>query len=142
MSITNLNGSVQQATPIAIQMRDGSWTAFEGGIAPVTATISSGTSLSGVIDLGIDTAMAIVMPAAWTAAAVTFQVSLDNVTWSNLKNKSDDSEYTCTVSQGNSYTLPFTDFVPYRYIKIRSGTAATPVNQAADRIVTIAARNV
>ncbi len=47
------------------------------GLATFTATIPSGQSLSAEVDLGANSLVGIAMPAAWTAADLTFQVSSD-----------------------------------------------------------------
>ena len=48
-----------------------------------TVTILSGASLSDSISLGNRHLMSIIIPAAWTAAALTFQFSTDDVTYYN-----------------------------------------------------------
>ena len=51
--------------------------AAQMGVFTQTATIGTGASLSQQIDLGAMTLVGIVMPASWTAAGLTFQVSAD-----------------------------------------------------------------
>jgi hypothetical protein len=142
MSITNLNGSVQQATPIAVQLADGTWTDVTGGNLNQTLTILSGTSLSSTaIDCGLGSPIAIFMDAGWDAAKLTFQVSYNGTTYVPLHN-ADDTEYALTVSAGNAYILPPSDFAGIRYLKLRSGTNATPVNQTSNRLLIVASRQV
>ena len=50
------------------------------GITLNSALIAAGTALSGPVPLGALTLVGISMPAAWTAAPLTFQVSPDGVT--------------------------------------------------------------
>jgi hypothetical protein len=104
-------------------------------VQPVT--ISNGTSLSAAVDLettaGIGARLArIDMPAAWTAANLTFQASTDGVTYNNLFDSS-GGEYTVTAAANAAIIVPLADFIGIRFLKIRSGTSGTPVNQAADR---------
>lgn len=105
---------------------------------------------SGITD-GIDLRRArlcrIVLPytggAGWVAANITFQTSYDGVNWANLYDAL-GSEYTVTVgaiTADRSVIIPFADFVGVRYLKIRSGTAAAPVNQTnAPNIVLVCVR--
>jgi hypothetical protein len=105
-------------------------------ISAASATIANGASLSGAIDLGQSRAARIVMPAAWTAADLTVQTSYDGVTYNNLYN-SDGTEYTIKAAASRSILLSLVDFIGIRFLKLRSGTSGTPVNQGADRVLTV-----
>jgi hypothetical protein len=99
----------------------------------ITATIANAASLSGIVDLGATRLVGIVIPAAWTAANLTFSVSRDGVTFVDLYDNF-GAEYTVTVGGVNRRVLvPYSDFFGVRWLKVRSGTSATPVNQAAQR---------
>lgn len=97
-----------------------------------TATIANGASLSAAVDLAGNVLCGIAMPAAWTAAGLTFQASTDNATW---------LEYTdatgvaigAVVAQGQFIQLDPSTWAGVRYIKVRSGTLAAAVNQGAAR---------
>lgn len=101
-----------------------------GGIA----TIASGQSLSGVVDLGEIPLVAIQMPAGWDAANITFQASYDGTNFFNLVDGS-GNEVTVTNPVANRYIMirAFYDFFGVRFFKVRSGTSAVPVNQTAQR---------
>lgn len=110
-----------------------------------TATIASGQSLSGAVEIaGYLMAGVTVPPAAsWTTATViTFQVSLDNgATYNNLVNK-DGQEYSVTITRPVATDPAFllvnpADFGGFTHVKVRAGTAGTPVNQGADRVLQI-----
>jgi hypothetical protein len=81
------------------------------------------------------------MPAAWTAAALTFQVSDDaGATWKELL---DDTGTAITITgpaAGNRLNVATGDFASAIFLKVRSGTSATPVNQAAARTLTLIKR--
>ena len=62
----------------------------------ISATIANGASLSGALDLNERTPVALLMPAAWTAASITFQASFDNSTFYNVFTAA-GGEYTLTV---------------------------------------------
>jgi len=109
--------------------------------AAITVTIANGASLSNAIDLGVARAGAIITPAAWTAASLTVLVSHDGVTYSSLYDDA-DTEFaiaTANMATGRSRTLPLVTFLPYRYLKFRSGTAALAVNQGAERVMYLVA---
>lgn len=107
-----------------------------------TATIASGASESSVIDMTMLQISAILMPSAWTTANLTVLVS-DSPTGTFVPLYDDEgNEVTLTAAASrmiavNKYALPMAS---QTYIKLRSGTAATPVNQAADRALTIVGR--
>lgn len=106
-------------------------------IATTTATIANGASLSGAIDLSAGRLARIAIPASWTTANLTFQTSADNVTFNDLYD-SYGTEYTATVGGASrAIIIPLADFIGVRYLKIRSGTTGTPVNQGADRTLTL-----
>lgn len=96
------------------------------------ATIGSGQSLSGLVDLQDSRATGIILPAAWTAASVTFQVSADNVTYQNLYDSS-GTEVAVPVAASRAVNLDPAAFLGWRYLKLRSGTSGVAVNQAASR---------
>jgi hypothetical protein len=106
-----------------------------------TVTITNGTSLSTVAHVGEETLVGIILPAGWDVAALTFQVSNDNVTFYNLYDK--DAEVTVTSAAGSrSVALDPVKTFPYPYLKIRSGTSGTPVNQTADRSIILLSKPV
>lgn len=111
-----------------------------------TVTIASGASLSDAADLGDNYLVGILMPSAWTAAELTFQGSLDNSTftnlyWDDVDNTTTGYEVvTTTAAASRLITLDWRKFAAFRYVKVRSGTAGTPVNQAADRVLTLVVR--
>jgi hypothetical protein len=72
------------------------------------------------------------MDAAWTAAAITMQVSMDNATYYNLYNN-DGTEWSITVAAANAVIMDVTALTAFSYVKLRSGTNGTPVNQGGAR---------
>ena len=110
-----------------------------------TITIPAGQSLSGPVELrpqgraGFCTAAVLVMPSAWTAADITFQGSIDGSTFGNLFDDS-GAEVVVKAGAGRVIVLPAADFWGLRWIKVRSGTSTSPVNQSAQRVLTILCR--
>lgn len=111
----------------------------------MTATIASGQSLSDIVELrpqgraGACTLATIVMPSAWTSANITFQGSVDGQTFGNVY---DDSGAEVTVAAAASRVIVVTAsyFWGIRWIRLRSGTSSVPVNQAAQRTLTLYCR--
>ena len=110
--------------------------AIKNDFTTATATIANGASLSNAVSLGTSDLISIIMPAAWTAAALTYQFSVDGTNFYDAY--STTAELTAT-SAGASRIININaaTYDAARYIKIRSGTSATPVNQAADRTLTL-----
>lgn len=114
--------------------------AFAAGdliVSPQAVTIASGQSLSGAIDLGPYRAFAIIMPASWTTANLTFQVSADGVNYANLY---DDSGNEVTVTAAASRYIIIASpakMLGVRWAKVRSGTSGSPVTQGADRAISL-----
>lgn len=109
------------------------------GTAVRTAVIANAASLSAEVDLEGFKLIAIEMPAAWTAANLTFQAS--SVTGGTFANVHDDAGVEVAVTAaasrviGLDATLP--DLTAIRFLKIRSGTSGVPVNQGAERTLTL-----
>lgn len=109
-----------------------------------TATIASGASLSGAVDLGIvnpgNKMIGIIMPAAWTAASMTFQTSetLDGTYTDLYDDGGTELSFTVGASRSIGLRRDQSDVLGrWRFIQVRSGTSGTPVNQGAARTITI-----
>jgi hypothetical protein len=109
-------------------------------LVPVAVSIPSGTSIMAAgVDIGGAGIVRILMPAAWTAAALTAQVSQDDATYYDLYD-STGTEWSATVVAAHAVALDITTFTGVRYLKLRSGTGAAPVAQAATRSLTLVTR--
>ncbi len=105
--------------------------------------IDNGAALSDAVDLGGHTLVGIRMPAAWTAAVMTFQAA-------DPTGAGAGTFYEVYDSDGNDreYTVTASDYIPVdpglwlgvQHLKVRSGTAASPVNQGAERVVILLVR--
>lgn len=105
------------------------------------ATIASSGSLSDVIDVRGTTLTGYIMPSAWTAADVTFQGSVDGTNFFNLHDQF-GNEIKHVVDASRFIALNPSDLASVRFFKIRSGTSAAAVNQAAERKITIVTRSI
>ncbi len=107
-----------------------------------TITIPSGSSLSDEIDCNSRVIVGFIAPAAWTTAALTIEASTDDVTWVTTLLDATlaavGSFASITASAG--YAVDYTTLMPYRYLRLRSGTSASPVNQGAARAFTVITR--
>lgn len=101
-----------------------------------SVVIASAASLSGAVDLGSSRLARIAMPATWTAANLTFSVSYDGTTFSNLYDAA-GVEYTVQAAASREIIVPLTDFIGVQRMKVRSGTAAAAVVQGGDRTLNL-----
>lgn len=103
-----------------------------------TVTIPEDGSLTPAVYLGTKTLVGIETPAEWTAANLTLQAaSTEGGTYKNVYDKA-GNEYTITAAASRAIALSEDDLYGIgRWIKVRSGTGGTPVNQAADRELTL-----
>lgn len=103
------------------------------------AKIEAGSSLSNVIDGKGYRLTKIFMPAAWDAANLTFQEAPSpDRTFQNLyDDATSPAEVSIPVSAGKNTVISTNKdkFTGMTYFKIRSGTSAAAVNQAADRTI-------
>src|ERR1700738_5392351 len=98
------------------------------GITQVPVTILSGAALSAAVPLGDSILTGIAMPAAWDAAAITFQVSADGgATWGELQSTSAVVSY--TAAAGQFIAIDPAIWRGINMIKVRSGTLAAAVPQ-------------
>jgi len=118
-------------------------------VRPVAQTvqIANGESLSSAVALGAEgerQLCALQMPAAWTAASITFAVSADGTTYVPLYFGT--GEYTVEAAGGAAascgVSLEPRAFAGWPYVKVRSGTSGTAVNQEAARTIACLVRGV
>ncbi len=108
----------------------------------IQATIASGGSISGDLGYGEDfVPVAIIMPAAWTAADITFQ-SVDASGTARNMYTSANAELQFNVAASRHIIIDPANFKSAAVIRVRSGTSGVPVNQAADRIITLVCRDI
>jgi len=102
-----------------------------------TITIANGASLGDEIDVEGYTLFAIEMPATWTAANLTFEAA--STSGGTFLQIVDDGGTEVVVTASASVIIGLDAKAPelaaLRFIKLRSGTKATPVNQAAARTI-------
>lgn len=102
-----------------------------------TVTIASGASLSDEVDLEGYRIASIFMPATWTTANLTFAAS--NATGGTFNAFYDDTGTEVGVTAADSRTIGIDTvagaLASVRYLKVRSGTVGTAVNQGDERSI-------
>jgi hypothetical protein len=103
-------------------------------------TIPANSSMSSGVECSGGKLVRLITPSDWTSAAVlTFQLSPDGVKWNDLYHVDPKSLASYEVSVPNvvpnaSVAFPSGTGASLPWVRIRSGTHATPVKQAADRL--------
>lgn len=101
-----------------------------------SATIVNGGSLSSTVGVGGRVIVSVVVP-TMNAAALTFQGSHDGVTFFDVYNSDGTTETQIGASAGLRMVEAPTALVGLPFVKIRSGTAATPIAQSAERTLRV-----
>jgi hypothetical protein len=98
------------------------------GLSTITGNIPANASLSGAFNCTTGTVARIVMPNNWVNAPISFQVSLDNVTYYDLFDSA-GREVLFQVQPGVAVTVLEERSISFAYVKIRSGSRDKPVVQ-------------
>ena len=102
-------------------------------------TILINASISDSVDLKGGRLCGILMPAAWTAATVSFEGSDDDSSFFEVGDGT--AEISLTAAAGWIISIPDGTLDGCgKYVKIRSGTSVAPVNQLAERTVALLVR--
>ena len=94
--------------------------------------IQPGESLSDGVDCSGGNAVRITMPAAWTPANLTFQISTDGNGYNDLVDVN-GKDVTLVVVPGSAVPIDVEWSHFWNFIKFRSGTRAYPVVQPVQR---------
>lgn len=103
------------------------------------ATIASGANQSNEINLECYRYFSLQMPSDWTTANITLLGSLDygGDFYPVYDDTGTEISITAAASRIISVNAAALKIAPLKYIKLRSGTAATPINQTAMRTINI-----
>lgn len=110
--------------------------------AYATVTIAGGASLSDAFRLEAATIVGVTTPSGWTTAAITWQVSVDGSTYVDLLDSTGTEISAAAVAASKAVATNPDHFLAWRYVKVRSGTAAAAVAQAGGDAVTIVYRHI
>jgi hypothetical protein len=103
----------------------------------IEATILNGQSLSEWLDLGERRLAGLIMPAGWTAAAISFDISPDQGATAFPLFDENNAEVALTVAAGRAHAFPIGRMIGWAYIRLRSGLSGAAVNQSADRLLRV-----
>lgn len=104
----------------------------------VKVIIPAGASISAPVDIWGYRYITIFMPSAWTTANITFlsAPTFGGQTYASLYNDlGTEVNITAAASRTIAIDTNALTLAGLRYIKIRSGTASTPVAQASERTI-------
>src|SRR5262245_33314185 len=102
----------------------------------VVVTIPAGSAVSTSADLTGSVLTTLIAPASWTSANLSFAVSADNITFSDLFDEF-GQEVLKPIGPGRAVLVDPALTQSALYIKLRSGPRANPVLQSADRAFTL-----
>ena len=109
--------------------------------ATATLTIPAGQSASDALDTADMIPLGVITPGAWTEAALSFQVSADGSTWIPLYDQygSEVSIPSSAIPTGaaRAFSIALANVAAWRFIRLVSGTNATPVSPAASRSIVL-----
>jgi hypothetical protein len=110
--------------------------------AHAVATIPNGQSLSGAIDLSDYALAGLIIPAAWTAASITFvaaesQGGAYGPVYDDAGTEVTIASASVVASRVIVNKAVLEQLAALRWVKIRSGTASAAVNQGADRAIIV-----
>jgi hypothetical protein len=99
-------------------------------------TIANGTSLSGAAAIGSGTVVGLDLP-VFTSAGLSFQASADGTTWREVFNSDGTTATSVGASTGDRLVAAPAALAGAAWLKVRSGTSGAPVNQGADRTISL-----
>jgi hypothetical protein len=101
----------------------------------LTATIPRDGSLSNVLDCSIGKPVFIYMPAAWTPATLSFQISADGATFTDLFTR-EGQELSFNVLGATAVRID-PKWSAMTFVRLRSGSREKAIPQAAVRDIVI-----
>ena len=108
---------------------------IEGYAIPVIIADSGSLSAAGYLkDRRL---VGLLLATSTEGAVVTFQVSVDGITYYDLYGPS--GEYSITFSDPSALIVPAVDFMAFPYVKVRTGTSAAPTTQTGAQTITLLA---
>lgn len=96
---------------------------YQGNFNPnVPVTIANAQSLSSMITLKGLSLVGILLPAAFTGTALTFEMSVDGTNFFPVSSGTDGDPLSYTVAQGSYAAINPQDFAGINFLKIQSGS--------------------
>lgn len=111
---------------------------MRANIEAETVTIASSASLSSLAAGDGRVLVGIIMPASWDAADLTFKASnTGGADFLDVYEESSDTQLTVQAGASRHIRLRVNEWACFPYLKVQSGTTAVPVNQTAERVITL-----
>lgn len=111
---------------------------YQGNFNPgVVATIANGAPLSSVIPLNGFSLVGILFPSAFTGATVSFEASVDGVTFFPVRSTLMGTLLSYTVTQGTYAAIDPKDFAGIAFLKILSAS-----NEGGARTLTCSVKGI
>jgi hypothetical protein len=105
-------------------------------VRSTTVTIPSGTSISGALAIGLGRIIGLMVD-GWTAAALSLEAGSSGTTGPAFHDDAEVSIASAAVVAGRYLSRTNMQAVRAPFVRFRSGTGGTPVNQAATRTLTV-----
>lgn len=102
----------------------------EVNYADLSTIIADGAFLSSPVTLNRRPILSVLVPSGWDDADMTFQVSMDGLTYYELIDEDGSAVFLDVVASRMVRLTNLDQWAGYKYMKIRSGTSGTPVNQS------------
>lgn len=104
----------------------------------VTVTVAGGATLSGPSPALAGRAVTgVLTPASWTTAGISFQVSVDGLTFYPLLDPGGAEVTAAAVPASRAVSVDPSLFLGWGYLRVRSGTDAAPAAQTAASTLTL-----
>lgn len=101
----------------------------------INVIIPAGNSISDAVDLTTREPIALICPAAWDVAKLSFQCSLDGSNFYDVSHVLTDQVVTMPIVPGHWVPLDTRIFPPNAiWLKLRSGHPVEPIAQSDDRL--------
>jgi hypothetical protein len=102
-----------------------------------SVTIPAGEVVSTPLDLTSQAVTMVIAPAEWTAANLSFLISIDGVNFFDLVDAASGVEIARAIQPSSAVKVDesYTRYV--NYLKVRSGPRDNPIAQEADRVLTL-----
>jgi hypothetical protein len=98
---------------------------------------AAGASISNAINLDGKNLVALIIPSAWTGSSITLQachrLDVETPVWNDLRDMN-GLEIVIPVATNSQIQIEPAKLVGLKYMRVRNGTSASPVNQAAARL--------
>jgi hypothetical protein len=104
-------------------------------------TIKAGESLSDGVDCSAGQIVRLTLPASWTPANITFQISSDGTFYNDVFNEDGREVMVPNAPPGSAIVFEVASskrFIAFAHVKVRSGTRDGPVKQQQQALFAIA----